>query len=82
MEVQIRIKKLNQYSKICLTKNDNLKIINFEKNNTDCVICLHKFFLNDEIKLIRQCNHAFHKHCLNGWLKYNHICPIDKNKLD
>ena len=23
------------------------------------------------------CNHAFHTHCINRWLKTRHVCPLD-----
>lgn len=65
-----------------LSITDRSRMINFEKSNSECVICLHKFTKMVDMKLIRQCNHGFHKDCLNNWLRYNHICPIDKNKLE
>ena len=59
-------------------------------NENICIICLQDFE-NKKIKL--NCNHYFHRKCINKWRKINDKCPIcrkpitniltiKKNKID
>ena len=45
----------------------------------DCPICFESL-VNDEI-IITECNHTFHKKCIDKWLKIKNICPICKTKF-
>lgn len=27
-----------------------------------------------------ECNHAFHHHCIEKWLKTRHVCPLDNKE--
>ena len=40
----------------------------------DCSICLEG--LRETVVRIRKCDHAFHRHCLERWLKNNTSCPM------
>ncbi|XP_050224369.1 RING-H2 finger protein ATL57-like [Mercurialis annua] len=42
----------------------------------DCVICLDSFNLGDTCKLLPNCNHVFHSHCIDSWLVKTSVCPI------
>lgn len=66
---------------------------NRQNNVKECVICKRSLYdpsytmisdnkniLNDTEILIGKCGHIFHSDCLNGWLKTNYCCPIDKIK--
>jgi thiol-disulfide isomerase/thioredoxin len=50
---------------------------NNEEDN--CPICIDKII--DNIK-ITNCNHKFHKHCLDEWLKYNNSCPYCRSEIN
>ena len=54
---------------------NNLEIKKIKKiNNEICCICLEQFKINDDINKLN-CNHIFHKVCLDKWYKFNN-CPL------
>lgn len=47
----------------------------FECKN--CVICLVKFKHGDEVRVLPNCKHAFHKSCIDQWLSLRSLlCPL------
>ncbi|KAH7440823.1 hypothetical protein KP509_03G012300 [Ceratopteris richardii] len=43
----------------------------------ECPICLSEYEEGQEIRVLRECKHAYHKHCLDGWLEHHHTtCPL------
>lgn len=40
-------------------------------NEINCTICLEKIEKNENIKT--ECNHTFHKDCLNTWIQINNV---------
>ncbi len=49
------------------------KKINCNDTVNDCGICMEQLLEND--KYITQCNHIFHKECINKWLQIKDNCP-------
>ncbi|KAF4350655.1 hypothetical protein G4B88_006832 [Cannabis sativa] len=50
-----------------------------EKNNDggfDCAICFENFEYGVECKLFVECNHGFHKACIDEWLSCHNHCPL------
>ncbi|XP_021894480.1 RING-H2 finger protein ATL29-like [Carica papaya] len=45
-------------------------------NDVECVICLEGFVQGDKCKILNDCNHVFHKPCIDTWLKIHNQCPI------
>ena len=44
--------------------------------NTVCSICLENYKKNDYYRTLN-CNHIFHKKCVDRWFKKNHLnCPM------
>jgi hypothetical protein len=43
--------------------------------NNKCCICLNNFDINIENKL-SECNHLFHKDCIDKWFHNNKRCPL------
>ena len=39
----------------------------------DCSICMNSI---QKINCITDCNHQFHKSCINEWIKFNNSCPV------
>ena len=51
-----------------------------QMKDLDCPICLNYFDANDKIAKI-DCNHLFHKDCLNEWIQFNTVCPMCRKNL-
>ena len=45
-------------------------------HNTECPICKIDFDENDNDLIIGVCNHAYHKECIEMWIKRKCICPL------
>ncbi|KAL1225595.1 Brassinosteroid-responsive RING protein 1 [Cardamine amara subsp. amara] len=42
-----------------------------------CAVCLHEFENEDEIRRLTNCQHIFHRSCLDRWMGYNQMtCPL------
>ncbi|KAL3527314.1 hypothetical protein ACH5RR_011970 [Cinchona calisaya] len=41
----------------------------------DCAICLAEYVDADEIRVLPQCGHGFHVHCIDTWLGSHSSCP-------
>lgn len=50
-------------------------------SNTDCAICLDDFIEGETCKSFPECNHIFHLHCIDQWLKHRLNCPVCRNPL-
>ncbi|KAJ7945886.1 RING-H2 finger protein [Quillaja saponaria] len=45
-------------------------------NLVDCAVCLENFSVGDKCRLLPNCSHFFHVHCIDSWLLRTPICPI------
>ncbi|GAV92069.1 zf-RING_2 domain-containing protein [Cephalotus follicularis] len=43
---------------------------------TDCSVCLSEFEEDESLRLLPECNHAFHLPCIDTWLKSHPSCPL------
>ncbi|GKB52248.1 RING-H2 finger protein ATL16-like protein [Tanacetum coccineum] len=41
-----------------------------------CVVCLNEFQASDTLRVLPSCDHGFHLHCIDIWLRNNPNCPI------
>ncbi|KAJ6433074.1 hypothetical protein OIU84_020161 [Salix udensis] len=44
-----------------------------------CSICLADYKDSDLLRLLPDCDHLFHAHCIDPWLKLHTSCPICRN---
>lgn len=56
-----------RYSK--MGNNENKKL-------HKCVVCLNEFQDLDTLRVLPTCDHGFHLHCIDVWLRNNPNCPI------
>ncbi|KAL6205429.1 PREDICTED: E3 ubiquitin-protein ligase ATL6-like [Fragaria vesca subsp. vesca] len=42
----------------------------------ECAICISEFSPEEMLRLLPNCNHAFHAHCIDIWLASHRTCPI------
>ncbi|KAL6524412.1 hypothetical protein OROHE_016083 [Orobanche hederae] len=47
----------------------------------DCSVCLSEFSGADKLKLLPNCGHAFHIHCIETWLLSNSTCPLCRSLI-
>ena len=48
---------------------------------SECAICLAEYTRGDEIKVLPQCRHVFHVHCIDTWLGSHSSCPTCRQIL-
>ncbi|KAI9108346.1 hypothetical protein K1719_020537 [Acacia pycnantha] len=48
-------------------------------NDNTCSICLSEYEPKETLRTIPDCNHYFHAHCIDEWLKMNATCPVCRN---
>ena len=49
---------------------------NLITNNEKCIICMQNYKNREFFRLLPNCNHVYHKKCIDKWLKNNLTCPI------
>lgn len=49
--------------------------LNLPGLDSECVICLSEFVPGERVRLLPKCNHGFHVHCIDKWLKSHSSCP-------
>ncbi|KAG6575192.1 Brassinosteroid-responsive RING protein 1, partial [Cucurbita argyrosperma subsp. sororia] len=43
----------------------------------NCVVCFYEFDGAEEIRLLMNCKHIFHRRCVERWINHNHdTCPL------
>lgn len=45
-------------------------------NEWACAICLGEFTENDDLRVLPECAHPFHVHCIDKWLFSHPNCPL------
>jgi len=51
------------------------------RETLDCVVCLLEFEDNEQLRLLPNCNHAFHPECIDMWLLSHTTCPVCRKSL-
>ncbi|KAL2340883.1 hypothetical protein Fmac_008823 [Flemingia macrophylla] len=57
----------------------NLPCFDYEEEAeslVDCAVCLENFKVGDVCRLLPNCSHSFHMHCIDTWILQAPICPI------
>lgn len=64
----------------------SIAIVKYEKGGgliegTDCSVCLSEFQEHESLRLLPQCNHAFHIPCIDTWLRAHTNCPMCRARI-
>ena len=51
------------------------------EEHKECSICLEPIEENKEVKKLINCNHYFHKSCINTWSYNNNTCPLCRKHI-
>ena len=75
----------NCYTKIeksykLFKKTKKIKNVDLENLINECSICLEQYKLNEKIIKL-DCEHIFHKSCINLWFQNNNSCPICRDNV-
>lgn len=81
---------LDPYAINCLPVTLHLSCVKSNHNvdtranymQTECSICLGIFENEDKLKVLPDCNHAFHCDCLDKWLSSRSTCPLCRASLE
>jgi hypothetical protein len=52
------------------------------QENLDCAVCLAAFDVDDYLRLLPECSHAFHSDCIDAWFRSHNTCPLCRACLD
>ncbi|KAL0367956.1 UNVERIFIED_CONTAM: RING-H2 finger protein ATL54 [Sesamum calycinum] len=60
---------------------DSITMFKYRKDEglteeTDCSVCLSEFQEDESIRLLPKCSHAFHRPCIDTWLRSHKNCPV------
>lgn len=63
------------------TKNNKYAIFKNQDDNKECIICLEKFKLDEQICKLN-CKHFFHIDCIELWINKKNDCPLCRTPLN
>ncbi|KAG4999064.1 hypothetical protein AAZX31_08G022700 [Glycine max] len=66
---------IEKYPKTLIGESGRL----LKPNDSTCAICLCEYEAKETLRSIPQCNHYYHAHCIDHWLKLNATCPLCRN---
>ncbi len=58
----------------------NINDINKRQKDVACSICAEDYTDSDDIRLLKNCSHYFHRECVEAYFKKNNICPICRTR--
>ncbi|XP_009770272.1 E3 ubiquitin-protein ligase RING1-like [Nicotiana sylvestris] len=66
---------------------DKITIFKFKKGDgliegTNCSVCLNEFQYDESLRLLPNCKHAFHIHCIDTWLRSHTNCPLCRAAIE
>lgn len=51
-------------------------------DGTECAVCLNEFNEEENLRLMPNCEHAFHIPCIDTWLKTHSNCPLCRSTMN
>lgn len=66
-------------------EHEKLKYIVFneadmKKKNGNCIICFEEYKLKEHVVKLN-CNHTYHRKCINEWAKKGGKCPLCRDNI-
>ena len=61
---------------------DSLPVFEYKSHEEDhCAVCLSEFGDTEKAKLLPNCNHYFHKDCIDIWFRLHTSCPVCRTRV-
>ncbi|XP_059639460.1 RING-H2 finger protein ATL2-like [Cornus florida] len=54
--------------------NDSLEL--------ECVVCLCQVSGSEKYRILPECHHGFHVHCIDAWLQAHSTCPLCRSPVN
>lgn len=51
-------------------------------DGTECAVCLNEFNEDENLRLMPNCEHAFHIPCIDTWLQSHSNCPLCRSTMN
>ena len=74
--LQINVPKVNMRLPAPRTDESADIVLSQEQARALCVICLDKLGKQDEVTMLRFCDHMFHSPCIAEWTVHRRTCPV------
>ncbi|KAJ0807701.1 putative transcription factor C2H2 family [Helianthus annuus] len=58
-----------------------VKDIKIGQHVLECAVCLNEFGDHEVLRLLPECNHVFHRDCIDEWLASHVTCPVCRASL-
>ncbi|KAH7565643.1 hypothetical protein JRO89_XS09G0238600 [Xanthoceras sorbifolium] len=62
------------------SSTDHLLLLHGD-DHVDCAVCLSKLSAGETFRVLKSCNHGFHAHCIDAWLKLHSTCPLCRTNV-
>ncbi|KAK7305429.1 hypothetical protein VNO77_43335 [Canavalia gladiata] len=63
------------------TTNNGINMVGAGFDKNECCICLSLFQENEKLKVLTECQHAYHSECLDMWFSAHPSCPLCRASL-
>jgi len=80
IDIKSYFKNCNQINDV-LGKPEKIKKKDNSIMEESCLICMENYKVSEFKRTLPKCNHAFHKKCIDKWLKKNCTCPVCSDNL-
>ncbi|WOL07118.1 E3 ubiquitin-protein ligase [Canna indica] len=75
IKAQLPVVEFASFVKECIADED-------EASAAVCIFCLEGLELEDEVRKLGNCRHAFHKECIDQWLENGQVnCPMCRSDI-
>ncbi|KAH6768915.1 hypothetical protein C2S51_014251 [Perilla frutescens var. frutescens] len=53
----------------------------YQESPPECAVCLSEFQGGETGRILPECNHCFHVHCIDSWLRSHRDCPLCRARV-
>ncbi|XP_059639451.1 RING-H2 finger protein ATL79-like [Cornus florida] len=53
-----------------------------DSSEVECVVCLSQVSGGEKYRILPECHHGFHVHCIDAWLQVRSTCPLCRSPVN